>query len=186
MMTEPYTPLDHAHIDEAGIPERYLRDILSPEERRSFETHLIDCQECADRLLLAEMFLLRSNHLAPAPAMETFTPGALSAEQPPPPAPAEPTHPAPAMAEISPTAPEPSAAQEPSAVPEPPPSEQRAEIPRFLRSPSEPKPQLPLRARIAAALTPWQLFLLFVLTAVLLLAIPTAGILLTEKYYLTH
>ena len=33
-----------------------------PEELREFEEHLVDCQECADRLLLAEMFHARNGH----------------------------------------------------------------------------------------------------------------------------
>jgi len=32
---------------------------LSPKERAAFEAHLVDCQECTDRLLLAEMFHAR-------------------------------------------------------------------------------------------------------------------------------
>ena len=33
---------------------------LSPGERAAFEAHLVDCQECTDRVLLAEMFHARS------------------------------------------------------------------------------------------------------------------------------
>lgn len=125
--------MDHGYIDDNSIAERYLRHALPAPERRNFEQHLVDCQECSDRLLLAEMFLSRngSAHGRSVP---------LPIEQPT------------SAAKIGPSQPLPAAI-------------------------------LPLRARIAAALSPWQLFLLFVITAVLLLAIPTTGILLTERYY---
>lgn len=35
---------------------------LSDHELREFEEHIVDCQECADRLLLAEMFHARNGH----------------------------------------------------------------------------------------------------------------------------
>jgi anti-sigma factor RsiW len=52
--------VDHRYIDEQAIAERYLRHSLLPRERTEFEAHLIDCQECADRVLLAEMFQVRN------------------------------------------------------------------------------------------------------------------------------
>lgn len=54
--------MDHAYIDANAIAERYLDHALSPEELREFEEHIVDCQECADRLLLAEMFHARNGH----------------------------------------------------------------------------------------------------------------------------
>ena len=48
--------MDHRYIDDRSVAERYLDHSLLPWERVDFETHLVDCQECADRLLLAEMF----------------------------------------------------------------------------------------------------------------------------------
>ena len=52
--------MDHAYIDEHSVAERYLQHDLRPEERAAFEAHLVDCQECMDRLLLAGMFQVRS------------------------------------------------------------------------------------------------------------------------------
>jgi hypothetical protein len=54
--------MDHAYIDATSIAERYLNHALSPEELREFEEHIVDCQECGDRLLLAEMFHARNGH----------------------------------------------------------------------------------------------------------------------------
>jgi putative zinc finger protein len=54
--------MDHAYIDANSIAERYLDHALSAEELREFEEHIVDCQECSDRLLLAEMFHARNGH----------------------------------------------------------------------------------------------------------------------------
>ena len=54
--------MDHAYIDAHSVAERYLNQALSPEDLRAFEEHIVDCQECADRLLLAEMFHARNGH----------------------------------------------------------------------------------------------------------------------------
>ena len=54
--------MDHAYIDANSMAERYLDHALSPDELREFEEHIVDCQECADRLLLAEMFHARNGH----------------------------------------------------------------------------------------------------------------------------
>lgn len=48
--------MDHRYIDEHSVAERYLDRKLSLQERMAFESHFVDCQECMDRLLLAEMF----------------------------------------------------------------------------------------------------------------------------------
>jgi hypothetical protein len=52
--------MDHRYIDEHSVPGRYLDRELTGEERLDFEAHLVDCQECADRVLLAEMFHSRN------------------------------------------------------------------------------------------------------------------------------
>jgi hypothetical protein len=57
-----FIPMDHAYIDANSIAERYLDQGLSDEELREFEEHIVDCAECADRLLLAEMFHARNGH----------------------------------------------------------------------------------------------------------------------------
>lgn len=56
--------MDHAYIDRNSVAERYLTHGLSADELRAFEEHIVDCQECADRLLLAEMFHARNGHAA--------------------------------------------------------------------------------------------------------------------------
>jgi anti-sigma factor RsiW len=109
--------MDHRYIDRNTVAERYLKHALAPEERAAFEKHVVDCSECADRLLLAEMFYSR-NGAAPASA-----PAAIAPSDDP----------------------------------------------------------LPLRARFAAMLQPWQLLVLAALTALLLIAIPTAGFLLFSR-----
>jgi len=48
--------MDHRYIDEHSVAQRYIDQALKPEERAEFEAHLVDCQECTDRLLLAGMF----------------------------------------------------------------------------------------------------------------------------------
>ncbi|HML17300.1 MAG TPA: zf-HC2 domain-containing protein [Bryobacteraceae bacterium] len=48
--------MDHRYIDENLVAQRYVDNALTPEERTEFEAHLVDCQECTDRLLLAGMF----------------------------------------------------------------------------------------------------------------------------------
>jgi hypothetical protein len=63
--------MDHAYIDANSIAERYLSHGLSASELREFEEHIVDCQECADRLLLAEMFHARNGH-KPKPDREVI------------------------------------------------------------------------------------------------------------------
>jgi anti-sigma factor RsiW len=72
--------MDHRYIDEHSVAERYLGRELSAEEREAFEAHVVDCQECTDRLMLAEMFHARNGFkqkahhpppgLTPAPEQE--------------------------------------------------------------------------------------------------------------------
>jgi hypothetical protein len=57
-----FAVMDHAYIDANSVAERYLNQALTPEELRAFEEHTVDCQECSDRLLLAEMFHARNGH----------------------------------------------------------------------------------------------------------------------------
>lgn len=106
--------MDHRYIDENAVAERYLKRVLLPHERAAFEEHLVDCQECTDRVLLAEVFQVRNGS-----------------------------------------------------------PERALAVPSFASAPAE----LPLRARIAARFSPWQLLLIFILAALLLLAAPTAGFL---------
>jgi anti-sigma factor RsiW len=48
--------VEHVYIDEHSVAERYISRRLTPQEREEFEQHLVDCQECADRIVLANMF----------------------------------------------------------------------------------------------------------------------------------
>ena len=50
------TQVDHRYIEKHSLADRYLDHALTPGERADFEAHLVDCQECTDRVLLAEMF----------------------------------------------------------------------------------------------------------------------------------
>ena len=90
--------MDHSHIDEHSVASRYIANELSAKERAAFEAHMVDCQECTDRILLAGIF--------------------------------------------------------------------------HARQPKDSHPDLPLRAKLAVKLAPWQLVVLFAITALLLLAIP--------------
>lgn len=55
--------MDHDYIDQFAVADRYVKRTLPAAERTAFEAHLVDCQECADRVLLAEM--LRNGGVKP-------------------------------------------------------------------------------------------------------------------------
>jgi hypothetical protein len=59
--------MDHRYIDENSVAERYLERALPSDEHDAFESHLVDCEECADRLLLAQIFL---EHKPPRRALD--------------------------------------------------------------------------------------------------------------------
>ncbi|HYN20033.1 MAG TPA: zf-HC2 domain-containing protein [Thermoanaerobaculia bacterium] len=46
--------MNHPDIEELQIADRYLKGKLPPEEAVRFEEHYLHCQECLDRLKLAE------------------------------------------------------------------------------------------------------------------------------------
>jgi len=48
------TPMDHDHIEEHQVVDRYLMNQLSDEEAARFEEHYLGCQQCLDQLELAE------------------------------------------------------------------------------------------------------------------------------------
>lgn len=105
--------MNHEYIDLHDIAGQYLRKELSPADHAAFQAHLVDCPECADRVLLAGMFLSdRPEPLAPEPL-----------RQPPP--------------------------------------------PNFVLA----EPRLPLRARVVAYLTPWQLAMLLLGAVLVLLSV---------------
>ena len=47
----------HQDIEEQEIIERYVRNRLSPEERRTFEEHFFGCEECFAKLQIMERFI---------------------------------------------------------------------------------------------------------------------------------
>src|SRR6266700_4032889 len=48
--------MKHSQTQEGNIAERYVMGALSEEEQSSFEEHIVDCQECLDRVETAERF----------------------------------------------------------------------------------------------------------------------------------
>jgi anti-sigma factor RsiW len=100
--------MNHEYIDQHDIAGQYLRKELADGDRDAFQAHLVDCAECADRVLLAEMFQADG---------ET----------------------------------------KPNVVP----------MPHFTLT----EPKLPLRARIIAYLSPWQIAILLILAVLLLLSV---------------
>ena len=60
--------MNHRYIDENSVAERYLQRTLDPAELEEFEAHVVDCAECADRLLLAQVFLERNAAIASSSA----------------------------------------------------------------------------------------------------------------------
>ena len=115
--------MNHADIDGKGVVEAYLRHKLSPEDRAEFESHLVDCEDCRDRVLLAEMFHARNGIVRVKP--------------------------------VEPPAPE---------------------IPETI----EYAPKLPQRAQFVAWLEPWQIWVILIVAAALLVLIPTAGVFFTK------
>lgn len=53
--------MDHRYIDEHSVAARYIDNALTAEERLKFEAHMVDCQDCTDRILLAGIFHARKN-----------------------------------------------------------------------------------------------------------------------------
>lgn len=71
--------VDHAYIDEHSVAARYIDNTLTYEEREAFETHMVDCQDCTDRILLAGIFHARqpSEQSVAAKAAVQLTPWQL-------------------------------------------------------------------------------------------------------------
>jgi len=60
--------MDHRYIDEHLVAERYLSNSLAPGDRDAFERHMVDCQDCTDRILLAGIFHSHSPNGIATPA----------------------------------------------------------------------------------------------------------------------
>jgi hypothetical protein len=56
--------MDHDSLEEQQIAERYVMGNLSTEETERFEEHYLTCEECMDRLHLAERFHLAMRGMA--------------------------------------------------------------------------------------------------------------------------
>ena len=52
--------MDQGHIQGDSIVDRYFYRELTLEELTAFEAHLVDCEVCRDRVLLAGMFHVRN------------------------------------------------------------------------------------------------------------------------------
>jgi len=64
--------MDHTKLEEQRLAEMYLSGQLPSEQRGAFEVHLVGCEECRDRVLLAEMFRSRApNRTEPQPQKKT-------------------------------------------------------------------------------------------------------------------
>jgi hypothetical protein len=75
--TQSKVTLDHPYIDEHNLAERFVGGQLSPRERKLFEKHYVDCQECMDRVALAQIFQAEApapQKIGPFTALATFTP----------------------------------------------------------------------------------------------------------------
>jgi len=146
--------MNHPEIDGKGVAEAYLRHKLSSEDRAEFEAHLVDCEECRDRVLLAEMFQAR-NGLIKSDVIEAIPP------EPPP---------------------ERTSIREEASAPENPVEEQAPgrRVPPYLLETIEYEPKLPQRAKFVAWLKPWQIWVILIVAAAVLVLIPTAGILFTK------
>ncbi len=70
--------MDHIKLDEQMLAETYLAGLLPPETRAAFEVHLVGCEECQDRVLLAEMFQSRGRRPSPSAAPSEVNGGGAS------------------------------------------------------------------------------------------------------------
>ncbi|MEQ1946597.1 MAG: zf-HC2 domain-containing protein [Bryobacteraceae bacterium] len=144
--------MNHRYIDETSVAERYIDNRLRPQERWEFEAHLKDCDECADRVQLARLFLeqqaLRPEVVSPA---------------------------APARAE-KPVAPTSRPVGRYSILIDP---DREPIIPisppeiHPVGAPFAANSTLPWTVRFVAQFRPWQLLVILVIAAALLLSVPT-------------
>jgi anti-sigma factor RsiW len=103
--------MNHQYIDQHDIAGQYLRKELAGPDRDAFQAHLVDCPECADRVLLAEMFHAKGQATTSDPVLMP--------------------------------------------------------MPGFTMT----QPKLPLRARIIAYLSPWQIAALLILVVLVIIAV---------------
>ena len=67
--------MDHPRIDDLLLPERYVTGRLNPAERAEFESHLVECPTCLDRVEAAEALSagMEASPALPAPAAPVRT-----------------------------------------------------------------------------------------------------------------
>ena len=74
--------MDHRYIDENSVAERYLERALPADVHSAFESHVVGCEECTDRLLLAQIFLEHRQQKKPSQADLTLGKDAALAAMP--------------------------------------------------------------------------------------------------------
>ena len=139
-MSTPSKTMTHRYIDERSVAERYLENRLAPEERVDFEAHLASCDECADRIQLARLFLDQQVIEDQPPAAEAAHPEVVRPPKPEPPSVHQPARPGSKYSIIIEPNPEP-------VIP----------IPEDIDEPSPVEDTVPWTARFVAQFRPWQL-----------------------------
>jgi len=158
--------MNHRYIDETSVAQRYLEHRLAPDEQAEFEAHLLGrngpggdgkgCDECADRLLLAQIFLDKQK-------LQTEEPMGWTGSR------REKVENGSARGERTPKRRNGAGAATYSFFPEP-----FIPIPDDRLPMSEEVDALPWTARFVAQFKPWQLALILLVGAALLLLTPTA------------
>lgn len=73
--------MDHKHIDDLDLVERYLMGRLAGEEAAQFEEHFVDCPQCADRLETTKALIEGLRLVASDQAAEAHTDGPVEPRQ---------------------------------------------------------------------------------------------------------
>lgn len=63
--------MNHTEATELKATERYLLDELTPDQRDAFEEHFFDCQECAEDVRAASVFIEEAKVQLPALVADT-------------------------------------------------------------------------------------------------------------------
>jgi len=62
--------MDHTHIEQSDLIDRYLMGQLSVDEQEQFEEHFVDCAVCVDRLTTTKDLIQGLRHVASRQAAE--------------------------------------------------------------------------------------------------------------------
>lgn len=141
--------MNHRYIDEHSVAERYLEHALPAAEHDAFKAHMVQCDECSDRLMLAQIFL---DHKAIGIARGA---GSIPSSQ------------TAAAEDSSATITQDAATAASNTAGDAASTNSAAQAPQAERV-------WPKRAYFVAQFTPWQLFFMAVGAAFWLLAVPTA------------